>query len=75
MDTRTAETYIFEGYGYPIEIKNVKETFIGGAWIPKIDYMQLARKEYLRLLNEENISEIQSQFLQYYEQITRGSTK
>ena len=61
--------HIHEGYGYPVEVSNVKYNTYGE---PIVDYVQLARKEYLRLINEKELSSIQKEFIKYYETITTG---
>lgn len=51
-NTKTVETYTYEGLGYPIKLENVRMYLYDGEWLPIIDVNKVALAEYYRLTLE-----------------------
>lgn len=39
--TRIEKKYIYEGFGFPVELENVEFNFVRDEWMPKIDILEL----------------------------------
>jgi len=43
MEKRTQGHFVYEGFGFPVVLKNVAMIKVRGAWTPDVDYNDLAR--------------------------------
>jgi DNA-binding transcriptional regulator YiaG len=67
MKTKIEPTLLYEGLGFPIELKNVEMVDINGEWHPKIDVHSVANKIIKKLaIQEERLTGNQVKFIRSY---------
>lgn len=53
MEKKILKKYIFEGFLYPIELKNVEFVKLRGEWMPRIPIYEIAREEIKKMPFQE----------------------
>lgn len=67
MKTKKMKTYIYEGLGFPIELKNVKMLQISNEWHPKINVRKVANATIKALVSQkERFTGNQIKFIRQY---------
>ena len=51
-DTKTRKRFVYEGFGFPVVLRNVPMVKVRGAWTPEVDYNKLAREVLLALAHK-----------------------
>lgn len=67
MTKKIVKTYIYEGLGFPIELKNIEMIFVRGEYAPKIDVESIAEKAAKNLiLQQPKLTGNQIKFIRSY---------
>ena len=67
MKTKIVENYIYEGFGFPVELKKVEMYFIEDDWQPKIDIQKVADEVIAKLaVHEARLTGHQIRFIRSY---------
>jgi len=67
MKTKNIKKYKYEGFGFPIELRNVTMAQIDGEWHPKIDVRRVANTVIKELpLQKERLTGHQIKFIRAY---------
>lgn len=67
MKTKTIENFIYEGLGFPIQLKRVQIIYIDGEWHPKIDVHKVSREAIKALVTQNSrLSGNQVKFIRLY---------
>ncbi|MEI8346032.1 MAG: hypothetical protein WCG27_01095 [Pseudomonadota bacterium] len=67
MKTKIEKKFVYEGFGFPVELSSVKLVFVNGEWLPKIDIRNLADHVIAKIpLQEEHLSGNQVKFIRDY---------
>lgn len=71
MKTKIAHRYLYEGLGFPVELKNVELMFLHNEWQPKIDVRAVADSVIKELASQkERFTGHQIKFIRSYFSMT-----
>ncbi len=51
-DTKIRKRFVYEGFGFPVVLRNVPMVKVRGAWTPKVNYNKLAEDVLLALAHK-----------------------
>ena len=51
-DTKIQKRFVYDGFGFPVVLRNVTMVKVRGAWTPKVNYNKLTREVLLALAHK-----------------------
>jgi hypothetical protein len=51
-DTKKQKRFVYDGFGFPVVLRNVMMIKVRGAWTPKVDYNALGRDVLMKLAHK-----------------------
>jgi hypothetical protein len=67
MKSKIVKNFIYEGFGFPLQIKNTRLYLIDNEWLPKIDVRMLAESVIVKLpFQKERLTGYQVKFIRDY---------
>ncbi|MFC1611551.1 hypothetical protein ACFL6C_11385 [Myxococcota bacterium] len=71
MEKRTQKRFVYEGFGFPVVLRNVPMVKVRGVWTPKVDFNQLARSVLEALaLHPARLSGHEVKFVRHFFEMT-----
>ena len=67
MKTKMVQNYVYEGLGFPVELKEVEMVYFGDDWHPKVDVQKVSDEVIAELaVQEERLTGNQVKFIRSY---------